>query len=263
MICPSCNHQLNATASVCACGARWVGPPPTESISAVPRLIYGMLALAVIVGAVAVQVALTIRSVYLSDLKWPWELFLTTSYLSKFILPVVALAALLAWRGVRRARSRPTEYGAGRLSRSCLVASLLVFVLDAGVLLARVPDMLENRRIKQEAYTRAMLHKVNDLITQYRQQYGAYPERLIDLQEMDPTIRPILDYWDHQLVYTPMSAEFASRGGPAPFQNFEVISRGRDGVLGTADDIVMRDGVILPRPSAETTADSSTAPPKK
>jgi hypothetical protein len=226
-------------------------------------LIYGITALVVIVGAVVVQLALTIRSVYLSDLTWRWELFLTTSYLSRFILPAAVVSALLAWRGMRWAARRPREYGAARLSRYCLAAALLVCGLDGSLLLARVPDMLENRRIKQEAFTRAMMYKVNDLIAKYREQYGSYPERLIDLQEMDPTIRPILDYWDHQLVYTPMSAEFASRGGPVPFQNFEVISRGRDGVLGTTDDIVMRDGVILPRSPSTTEARSTAAPPKK
>lgn len=263
MICPSCNRHVEATVSQCDCGARWVGPPPIESVAAAPRLVYGITALALLVGTVGVQLVLTIRSLYGSELRWTWELFLTTSYLAKFVLPMLMLAGFVAWRGVRQAKRWPRQYGAGRLSRRCLVAALLVFALDAGVLLARVPEMLENHRLKQEAYTRARMYQLHDLIIKYRQQYGTYPEHLLDLQEMDPTIRPILDYWDHQLVYTPMSAEFASRQGPVPFQNLELVSRGRDGILGTADDIVMRDGVILPRSSATMEADPGVAPPQK
>lgn len=251
MVCPSCGADIDSTTTCCSCGARWVGAPPTEGIQPVPRLVYGITALLILGMAVAVQLVITIRSIYLSDLRWPWELFLMTSYLSKFILPVVIGAALLAWRGMRLAAHRPAAYGGMKMSRRCLVASLVVCLMNGGVLLGRLPDMLENRRLKQQAYTRAMMYKVNEAIARYRQQYGSYPERLIDLQEMDPTIRPTLDYWDHPLVYTPMSAVIASRGSPVPFQNYQLISRGPDGILGTTDDIVMRDGVITPPGSTD------------
>ncbi|MBI3949826.1 MAG: hypothetical protein HY314_05170 [Acidobacteria bacterium] len=262
MVCPSCNKDLDST-TVCSCGARCVGAPLTASIYPVPRLVYGITALLVIVVVVAVQATITIKNLYLTDLKWQWELFLTTSYLAKFLLPVVMVATFLACCGLRLASRRPSEYGGARLSRYCLALSLLLFLLDGGALAGRLPDMLESRKLKQRAYTEAMMYKLNLAVAKYREQYGAYPERLIDLQEMDPTMRPVLDYWDHALVYTPMSSDVASRVSPVPFQNYELISRGGDGILGTEDDIVMRDGLMIPASSSEMTEQKAGDPLRK
>jgi hypothetical protein len=210
----------------------------------------------------AVQLEETIRRVYLSDYNWRWGLFLMTSSVSRFTLPAAVVAASLAWRGLRLTRRRPEEYGGQNLSRYGLAVSLFVCVVGGGSILARVPAMLEERQLKHEAYTRAVMYKVNDAIAKYREQYGSYPERLIDLQEMDPTIRPYLDYWEHQLVYTPMSPEVASRGVPVPFQNYELVSRGPDSTLGTVDDIVMRDGMITTPNPPDQRVNKPSAPAK-
>jgi len=260
MVCPSCNKEADST-TACSCGARWVGQPSTEPIYTVPRLSYGIAAAALIGLIFAIQAVLTIRSLYLSNLQWHWELYLTTSYLAKFLFPAIVLACFVSWRGLRFSIRRPSEYGGTCLSRICLVSSLLLCFIDGGAILARLPDMLEGRRLKQQAYTEAMRYQLNSAIARFRQQYGTYPERLIDLQEMDPSIRPVLDYWEHALVYSPRSTEVASRVSPVTIQSYQLTSRGPDGILGTGDDIVMRDGLIVPAGSNGREQDPAAAPP--
>jgi len=204
-----------------------------------------------VVASVVFQIVVTSRSIYLSRLRWDWELLLTTVYLSKFVAPVALLAGYFAWRGIRLTKRRPDEYGGPKLCHVSFALAVLIVVGNVAAVIARIPAMLENRRIKQMAYTRAKMYQLNEAITKYRQQFGIYPRQLIDLQEMDPNLGPILDYWDHEFIYTPMSAEIASRGMPVPFQNCQVVSRGTDGILGTADDIAMIDGVIVQPASAQ------------
>ncbi len=245
MVCPSCKKVVDSPTR-CPCGARWVGLPTTEPIHPIPRMGYGLTAATLISLALTVQLAITFRNLYLTDLQWEWALYLMTEYMARFIVPVAVIAAYLAWRGLRGATRQPSQYGGRRLCRFALASALAVCFIDGGVFFARLPATLENRRLKHQAYTHAMMYKLNNAIVKYREQYGSYPERLIDLQELDPTMRPVLDFWDHQLIYRPMSPEVASRVMPVPFLNYLLISRGPDGVLGTGDDIVMRDGLMAP-----------------
>jgi hypothetical protein len=262
VVCPSCKKELES-ATICSCGARWVGAPITDPIAQVPRLGYGIMAAVIISLAIIIQLGITGRALYFTDQTWLWELFTMTSYLSKFFLPAMIIAAYLAWKGVRLATSRPNEFGGRQLARAGLIVSLAVCLINGSILGARIPGMLENRRIKHQMYTEAMMYKLNNAVATYREQYGSYPTRLIDLQEMDPEMRTVLDYWENPLDYEPMSPEVASSGAPAPFQNYLLRSRGPDGVLGTADDIVMRDGVIVSSASQSTTEETPPAELKR
>ncbi|RMG53958.1 MAG: zinc ribbon domain-containing protein [Acidobacteria bacterium] len=263
MICPSCGTEMDTTSEFCRCGARRVGPPPTEPVDGIPRLRYGISAFILAGLTFIVQLVITIRNIAIGDLRWPWQLLVTTASLALVTLPVLLLAMALAWRGWRLAVDRPQAYGGRALARRSLTLSLALCLLNLAALAGRLPDWLENARIKRQARTRVLMYKVNDMIARYREQYGAYPERLIDLQELDPSIGPILDTWHHPLVYTPMSAEIASRGLPVPFQKYELVSRGPDGLLGTEDDIVMRDGLIVgPTPPEELEVDAGEQIPQ-
>ncbi|MCS6803714.1 MAG: hypothetical protein RMM98_00885 [Acidobacteriota bacterium] len=244
IVCPSCEKEL-VSATTCSCGARWVGPPIVAPMVQVPRLGYGLTATALIMLAIIIQLVITGRALYFTNQTWRWELFLTTSYLARFFLPVMLLAAYLAWKGLRLATTRPNEFGGRRLARAGLGLSLAACLINASIFAARIPDLLENRRIKQRMYTEAMMYKLTNAITLYRQQYGSYPTSLIDLQEMDPEIRIVLDYWENPLDYQPLSAVVASSAVPLPFDHYLLRSRGPDGIAGTADDIIMRDGVIV------------------
>lgn len=263
MICPSCGTEMAATSTFCRCGARRVGPPPTEPVDGIPRLGYGITALTLTGLVLVVQLAITIRNIVIGDLRWPWQLLITTASLALVTLPALLVAVALAWRGWRLAVDRPHAYGGRALARRSLALALALCVMNLTAIAGRIPDWLENARIKRQARTRVLMYKVNDMIARYREQYGAYPERLIDLQELDPSIGPILDTWHHPLVYTPMSAEIASRGLPVPFQKYELVSRGPDGILGTEDDIVMRDGLIIgPTPLEELDVDAGEPIPR-
>ena len=55
-----------------------------------------------------------------------------------------------------------------------------------------------------------------------------------------------LDYWDNAIRYRSKPDQIAGVDGPViEFTTFELRSPGPDGKFGTADDIVMRDGVFL------------------
>lgn len=262
IVCPSCEKRL-VSATTCSCGARWVGSPSVVPMVRVPRLGYGLMAVALITLALAIQLVITGRTLYFSNQTWRWELFLTTSYLARFFLPVMLLAAYLAWKGMRLATTRPNEFGGRRLARAGLGLSLTACLVNAAVFVARIPDLLENRRIKQQMYTEAMMYKLTNAIALYRQQYGSYPTSLIDLQEMDPEIRIVLDYWENPLDYEPLSAIVASSAAPAPFDHYVLRSRGPDGIAGTPDDIVMRDGVIVSPAAQRTTGTIPSAEPQR
>jgi hypothetical protein len=239
-----------------------VGQPPTDSLVPVPRLFYGILAVFFALAGLAIQIAVTSRSLYLSQFRWEWELLSTTFYLAKFVGPIALVAGYMAWRGIRLAKRRPSEYGGLKLCRASLALALLLAVSNVAAVAVRLPQVLENRRIRQQAYTQVKMYQLNEAIVKYQQQFGTYPRHLIDLQEMDPNLGPILDYWDHEFVYTPMSPEVASRGTPVPFQNSQIVSRGADGVLGTADDLVMMDGIITRGPAQNEALTKPTARPQ-
>jgi hypothetical protein len=116
----------------------------------------------------------------------------------------------------------------------------------AASFVARIPQILENRQVKRVAATRVGMYQLARAIEAYRQQYGTYPRRLIDLQEMDPTIKPALDAWGHEFVYEASTSEVAGVTNPVPFQNYQLVSKGPDGVAGTSDDLVMQDDLLLP-----------------
>ncbi len=242
--CPSCGRRVALEATACACGARWVASQPTGPEFRVPRVGMPVAAVSVIALTILIEAILLAHEAYVSPFVWAEAIGSTLVYLARFFVPVLLVAAYLAYRGSRQAQRAPDRYGGGRLARAGLVAALLLLAVHAGVFLTRAPRLIENRRIRQEAATRANLYRLAWAIEAYRQQYGTYPRRLIDLQEMDPHLKPAVDAWGREFVYSTISGDVAA-AAPMPFQRYQLVSKGPDGILGTADDIVLRDDVLL------------------
>jgi len=242
--CPSCGRRVAREATACACGARWVALEPPEPECPLPRVGLPIAALSMIGLTVLVEGVILAHEVYVSPLVWTEAVGAMLASLARFFVPVIGVAAFLAYRGRQRARRAPERYGGERLARVGLVAAMLLLTAHAGVLLTRIPRMIENVRIRREAATRANLYRLAGALEAYKQQYGTYPRRLIDLQEMDPTLKPVVDAWGREFVYSAISGDVAA-AAPMPFQRYQLISKGPDGILGTADDIVLRDDVLL------------------
>jgi len=203
-----------------------------------------IMAVSVIALTVLVEAIILVHEVYVSPLVWTEAVGSMLVYLARFFVPMILIAAYLAYRGIREAQRAPDRYGGGRVARAGLAAAMFLFAVHAGVFVARVPRMIENGRIRREAATRANLYRLAWAIEAYRQQYGTYPRRLIDLQELDPNLKPVVDAWGREFVYSAISGEVAA-AAPMPFQRYQLVSKGPDGILGTADDIVLRDDVLL------------------
>jgi hypothetical protein len=70
---------------------------------------------------------------------------------------------------------------------------------------------------------------------------------------MDPELKPVVDAWGHEFVYQAISGDVAA-AAPMPFQRYQLVSKGSDGRLGTEDDIVLRDDVLMMKSEGERRA---------
>ena len=96
-----------------------------------------------------------------------------------------------------------------------------------------------------------MYHLANSL-EEYKRTigFGSYPKDAQEFKKASGEALPA-DYWDQSIKYQSSIASIAERREPnqAPHfsaTNFELRSAGPDGIVGTDDDIVMRDGIIVP-----------------
>ena len=217
----------------CDCGARFVGEPVLEPAIPQPKL-----------GAAAGALALAGLSV--------------AAFWFRPLVAVAGVAVLLGVRAVRAARRNPEHHGGLRTAAAGLVLGSVVALAVAGIAVARIPRMLENRREAQAAATRAEMYHLAGMLHEYRAAYGAYPERIGDLDRLEGNVAApdARDSWERKIVYAGYTSGIASAAGALTLNaNFELRSPGPDGLPNTPDDIVMRDGSIVDAPS-----DASPAP---
>lgn len=259
--CPSCGRDVAQDQDVCSCGVRWVGSPRVASDNPVPRLGAPLTALILLILGVVVEGMLVARDVSLSEYIWREALARALVNHSKFFVPVgVVVLCIAAW-GMRATRRDPQRYGGWQLSRTTAALTLGMIVFHAAVFTTQIPRIRENRRIKRLAATRANLYHLARAIEAYKEQYGTYPRRLLDLQEMDPSFKPVVDHWGREFVYRTTTSVIAATSGPPPFQNYQLISKGPDGILGTADDIVLQDDILVsPAAARERTSAAPSLP---
>ncbi|MBI4468841.1 MAG: hypothetical protein HY650_05900 [Acidobacteria bacterium] len=240
MVCPGCGSRVGREVKDCICGARWIGKPGIEPADSVIRLFNPIVAWALLAAAVVFQSVVLGRALYFTTYRWPVEMVRTALYLAQFLVPAAAIAAFFARRGLRAVSRDPNHFGGRRL---CLSAGAVAAVLLLGysaIVIGHVPRALKNRKIRRIAQTESTMYRLAGVIEAYRIQNGSYPRTLLDLQELDPSLGPILDDWDHEVIYSPVQAQMASRGTPTPFKGFDLTSRGADGLLGTGDDLALK-----------------------
>jgi hypothetical protein len=209
----------------CSCGARIVGDPLGETPFQVRR--YGPVMTAVGVTAAVVGASLLFSN---------WLAFAA-------VLPLV-----LSRRAWRLAKLDPGAYGGYRTAACTLILSLAGSIALASYAIIHIPAYIEKREIRLEAAERARLLHVANLLEQYRAENDGYPRDLEPIKKMDGGSLP-LEFWNKLVVYKGVMGQVAAKGSaPAQYVSFELRLAGPDGVMGTEDDIVMRDGIFYSNP---------------
>ena len=276
-ICPCCGFKFHgALSSGCRqCGARAVGEPLPRPAHELPS--YGRSLLLAVTGSLVVLVFLiqTIIAFFQSGSDsfgfWTWVAAgETAAWRLKWISIPVLFATI--WFGRKLYRSillQPEKFCGVKHARTGLVATATVLMLIALLIGVTVPARLRHRELAKEAAIRSQIYAFERALFEYRLKYQSYPpdmqallERIPDtdgtLRSLDPAgYRPSADV---AAVGTEksrtlrgavirkaslISATDDTPPGGLAFTNYVMRFPGEDKILGTDDDWIGRDGVIM------------------
>jgi hypothetical protein len=291
LVCPCCGQRRPLDTRVCAaCGARHVDEPLAPPAVKLPRLGPAFTALGLALTLIAaffilwllsndMKVARTLLVWMLGDgtpLTRAWlqadpdlpyyrifsyDAYRLAFYLSFGMIPLAFIGLWLGRRAVKLARRDPARVGGLRLARSSYALSLLLFLSFGAAAVSSIPRAIEQGRARRLAATRAAFYQLHSALNKYYREHGTNPPELADLLRESKERLPQVDYWERAIVYSPGSL-IAAKDGPPAFSNYELRSAGPDGILDTADDIIMRDGVIVTAPTEADLPASLLAPEK-
>lgn len=242
MMCPCCGTDIKIGIEACACGARFVGVPLDEKPAKIRH--YGPAVTALLLFGLAIAL---------------------TAIVTKWLAPLALVPAWLAWRAMRLEKRDPEGYGGRRVATVTLVLAVAGVAGMATYAVSRIPYALENHRIRRAAATEAAMHHVAAILEEYKATTGSYPKNTDDLKKLLSEAMPA-DYWEKTIRYRSETELVAEGNRPDAFAKvsytkFELRSAGPDGIDGTDDDIIMRDGVFFTNaelkklPAARTSSD--------
>jgi hypothetical protein len=202
---------------------------------------------------------------------WSWVAAAETAAwrLKWVMLPVTLLIAFGGRKLYRSIVQSPSTFCGARYARAGLVASATVPVLILILIGVTVPERLRHRQdgIKAGEYARA--YRIGRALSDYREEFETIPSEMTDLARLpdpDGTLAAALEGLDTSGYKA--SAEVAAKQKPQPlrgavirnaslntlsdetlneglsFTNYVLPLPGPDKVLGTEDDLIVRDGVI-------------------
>jgi len=285
--CCGARFDGDLTVSPCgSCGARAVGPPLARPERELPSYGHAFVitaagALLAIAFAAAVAGALLRRETF----SLGWRALVSAGEAAAWGMKWTALPLSLAaaavcgrlYRRMLRDRTRFVGFGAARagLAATALTAALLVTLIGVSV-----PERLRRRELALRAAENARLYAGDAALRRYRQRFGTYPASLADLRRLDDPdcslaealaaveaaeYRPETDL--ASLSAGRPKSRLRRRAGEARVRNasaradaddvpgaglvltnYRLTLPGRDGRLGTADDLLMRDGLIVAAP---------------
>lgn len=286
IICPCCGLKFDGDLSEgCkACGARSVGPPLARPEHELPS--YGRALLVGTAGALLLMTFLASTAFALFEQK-PFSLAFwslvaaaeTAAWRLKFLaLPIAALSVWMSWGLCRTIRREPRRFIGSQFAHSGLAASALVVLMMLTFIGITVPERLRQRQRGIDAGIYAQGYTIQRALLEYRARYGTYPTDMKDLRDRlpdpDGMIAAALNALDAR-GYKASAGDLAAlpkaktrKGRPSAlrrvsldaasddsldekvsFTSYELRLPGEDKILGTEDDWIMRDGVIL-KPSA-------------
>jgi hypothetical protein len=182
-------------------------------------------------------------------------------------------AIIALWSGrllIRSIKNSSDRFGGLRLARAGFVVSATVTVLIATLIGITVPLRLERRQWSIDAGYYAQAYTVQRALLEYRDLHGTLPSALVDLKELpdpDGAIAAALSQLDPAgykatallasatktkprsirvgaFRNSPASPADALLGNGLSFTNYDLRLPGEDKILGTDDDLIMRDGMV-------------------
>jgi hypothetical protein len=292
IICPSCGSNFEGDLCVgCpSCGARAVGPPLAKAEHELRS--YGRALGAAASGAVMFsafllttvfalaqsgRISLRFRSIVSAGEVAAWRL--------KWLAVPAAIVAL--WSGrrlIRSIKNSSTRFGGLRLARAGFVVSVAVTVLIGTLIGITIPERLRQHQMAIDAEFYAQGYTIQRALLEYRDLHGTLPSALVDLKELpdpDGAIAAALNHLDPNAYKATAVLASATKprarsmrvgafrnsaspgadvllGNGLSFTNYDLRLPGEDKILGTDDDLIMRDGLIskvsdLPPPSSAPT----------
>lgn len=284
MICPCCGAKFDGEMKegCSACGARQVGPPLARPEIELPS--YGYAAAAGAAGALLVVVfcgAFVSTLLQFDGFGFDPQLLLraaekTAWRLKWTALPFSLFAAWATARFYRKVRRDPARFAGLRLVRGGFAASTAVFCALVLLIGVTVPERLERRELARRAADNALLYASDQLFSEYRKRFDTLPASMADLRKLDDpdctyarVIAEIVegDYKPETDLASLSPQIERSRKSRRPgvarirnasarstddltdanlsLTNYELVLPGRDKILGTEDDLRIRDGLIL------------------
>ena len=277
-MCPCCGKGFEGeSGEACAsCGARRVGPPLAAPERLLPSYGHafavcaaGLLLLLAAVGAATgsllqfEEFTLDAKTLLRAAETAAWRLKWTA-------LPAgFVLTGLCAWLYARMGRE-PSRFVGHRHARFGLITTAAVAFALAALVGVTVPERLHMRELGLRAAENAVLYETDLALARYRKRFGTYPAALTDLRRLedpDGSIARLLSVIapgeykpETDLASLSMGRTAKTRGrrraGTLPVSaadttdpgialtNYGLTLPGRDRLLGTADDLHIRDGRI-------------------
>jgi hypothetical protein len=285
-ICPCCGFKFHgALSNGCKqCGARAVGEPLPKPVYELPS--YGRSLVLAVSGSLVVLVFLVQTLVaYFQRFSdslgfWNWVAAgETAAWRLKWIsIPLLLLILTLGRKLYRSVLLQPEKFCGLKHARRGFLASAVVVCLIALLIGITVPERLRQRKLAHEAAVLAQWYTVERALVEYRIKYHTYPPDFKVLQERIPdpygTLAEALAGLDPNwyrptgevaAVSTEKSrtlrgavirkssltsaTDDATTDGLA-FTNYVLRLPGEDKIMGTEDDWIGRDGMIMKLSSA-------------
>ena len=259
-----------------SCGARPVGEPLPRPAHQLPS--FGRSLVLTVAGAFLVLVFMAqtiIALVARAPLSFGfWSLMTaaeTAAWRLKWVMiPVTILVLYFGGKLYRSIRQSPARFCGLRYARGGYLASAAVPLLVLILIGITVPTRLEHRQWGIEATANPYIYRLDRASDEYREAFGGLPGDLQDLKRLpdaDGSIAEALKNIDtsgyrptadlaavptkkpQQLRGLVIRNASASTADDAPgerlsFTNYELPLPGPDNIMGTEDDLIVRDGVI-------------------
>ncbi|MDT5272104.1 MAG: hypothetical protein QOH49_4290 [Acidobacteriota bacterium] len=277
-MCPCCGEGFEGEAGeACAsCGARRVGPPLAAPERLLPSYGHALAVCAAGLVLVAAAVGATVGSLFqFEEFVFDAKTLLRAAEIAAWRLKWTALPAgflltgLCSWLYARM-RREPSRFVGHVHARLGLVTTAAVTLVLAALIGITVPERLHMRELGRRAAENAVLYETDLALARYRKRFGTYPAALTDLRRLEDAdgsiarllaviapgeYKPETDLASLSIGRTarargrrrvgtlPASAADTTDAGIA-LTNYGLTLPGRDGLLGTVDDLHLRDGRI-------------------
>ena len=264
-----------------SCSARPVGEPLPQPARQLPS--FGRSLVLAVMGAFLVLVFLSQTIIALLARK-PWSLGFwswiaaaeTAAWRLKFVMiPVTILVLYAGGKLYRSIRQSPVRFCGVRYARRGYLASVAVPLLVLVFIGITVPERLRSQQLGIEAGESVHRRRYDRALDEYREIYGtlpSYSDGLRKLPDADGSIAAALNSLDTS-GYRPSSADLAAAPTKKPkplrgllirnasmttaddapgervsFTTYELPLPGPDKIMGTEDDLILRDGVVYNKP---------------